>query len=282
MREGAADWLSTLSPEKTASWDELIKEFKATYFKSAELKWAQARDLFQEPMKDNERVDDFVIRIRRAAKRVNLGEEMLHYAILNGLKPIIRNQVLAKGVQSLEETLRTARIAECSAQTDPVQSLLMETLKSNKEVADRQSLAISALANKIQTLLEPLETTDVRIMDRDNARGASENTPRARNNDRPTQFTPNSQGRRWLKPTPQRIQRQNYGRQQQQIAQRGAPPTRSEEGYRNQNPNAQTTINCGNCARTHTRGQCPAFRQVCRACGRIGHFSFCCRSGRRA
>jgi hypothetical protein len=33
-------------------------------------------------MRVGERVDDFVIRTRRAALRLNLGDEMLHYAII--------------------------------------------------------------------------------------------------------------------------------------------------------------------------------------------------------
>lgn len=284
MRDGAADWLSTLAKDKTASWDELIKEFKATYFSSPELKWAKTRDLFHEPMKETERVDDFVIRIRKSAKRLNLGEEVLHYAILNGLRPAIRNQVLAKGVQSLEETLRIARIAECSVQTDPVQALLMEALKSNKETAQTQSRAINVLAEQIQTLLN---TSEVCTMGRGNTgeMATSRNTlryPRTNNNNTgPTQPV-RVHERRTPRPTPQRVQRENYGRQQQQISQRGAVPNRNTNEYRATGPSTAIGVACTNCGRSHDRGQCPAYGQTCSFCGRLGHFARWCRSVRRA
>ena len=131
----AADWLATLSVTKTSSFDALIREFKATYFKSPELKWSEARNLFNDPMKAGERVDDFIVRIRKAAKRLNIGEEIIQYCFIAGLLPSLREKVLAKGVTSLEETLKMARIAECCTQTNPVHTLLMDTLKSNNELA---------------------------------------------------------------------------------------------------------------------------------------------------
>ena len=134
MREGASDWLSTLEPAKTATWDVLLREFKATYFKSPELKWAQARDLFNDPMRTGERVDDFVIRIKKAAKRLNIGDEIVHFAVINGLLPPLRERVLTKAVTTLEQTLKTARIAESTIQADPVHSLLLDTLNRKQQL----------------------------------------------------------------------------------------------------------------------------------------------------
>lgn len=128
MSGTAADWLATLSANKTSNFDVLVREFKATYFRSAELRWHDASNLFNVPMKESERVDDFIVRIRKAAKRLNVGDEIIQYCFIAGLLPSLREKVLAKGVTSLEETLKMARIAECCTQADPVNKLLLDVL----------------------------------------------------------------------------------------------------------------------------------------------------------
>ena len=282
MREGAADWLSTLDTTKTASWERLLAEFKATYFKSPELKWAQARDLFHDPMRAGERVDDFVIRTRRAAKRLNLGDEMLHYAIINGLTPAIRNQVLAKGVTNLEDTLKTARIAECSVQTDPVQALLLDTLQSNKEIARQQSDTFNVLANQIQTLLDNPEVCMMRgnrQQEGPSDRGRPGTYNYSNGNDNQRQPTPVRAQRPPPRPTPRRVQQENYGRQQEQMSRRENQSRGDSNRFSNSNANNRPP--CANCGLRHDQGRCPAFGQVCNACGRTGHFARACRSGRR-
>ena len=280
MRDGAADWLATLDATKTASWDRLLAEFKATYFKSPELKWAQARDLFRDPMRVGERVDDFVIRTRRAALRLNLGDEMLHYAIICGLNPVIRNQVLAKGVTSLDETLKMARIAECSILTDPVQALLLDTLQSNKEIARQQSDSFNLLANQIQTLLDNPEVGMMkggRQQEGSRERGGT-GTFRPSNNNQ-NQSVPVRDRRPLPQPTPRRVQQENYGRQQEQMNRRANQNRGESNRFSNSNPPIQPS--CSNCGLRHDQGRCPAYGQTCHSCGRQGHYARACRSGRR-
>jgi hypothetical protein len=39
MQDSSADWLSTLKPEDTATYDALLGAFKKNYYKSDQLKW---------------------------------------------------------------------------------------------------------------------------------------------------------------------------------------------------------------------------------------------------
>ncbi len=94
MHDGSADWLCTLKPEETASYDALIRAFKDNYFKSEQLKWKEASELWNQPQGATERVDDFVTRIRRAARRLNIPDDLLNFAVLNGLRGSIRSHVL--------------------------------------------------------------------------------------------------------------------------------------------------------------------------------------------
>ena len=65
MQGNAADWIATLSYSQTSSWNHLEKAFKSTYFKSDYLKWQEAGMLWNNPQQPNEKVDDFVIRIKK-------------------------------------------------------------------------------------------------------------------------------------------------------------------------------------------------------------------------
>ena len=152
MREAASDWLQTLSMDVQNSLDALVAEFKTTYFKSPELKWADAGRLFKEPQKTGERVDDYLIRVRKAARRLNIAEEFLHYVIINGLLPHIRTHVVSRGIGTMDDTIKAARIAECSLAADPITSLLVDTISTNKAIADKQQAALAALTEQVQEL----------------------------------------------------------------------------------------------------------------------------------
>jgi hypothetical protein len=79
---------------------------------------------------------------------------------------------------------------------------------------------------------------------------------------------------RTLKPTPQNQQRLIYNRFTQRTPQEAAAarPT-------NQTQQQNETV-CGNCAFSHPQGNCPARGQICRRCGKVGHFARACRSVR--
>ena len=92
MRETAADWLSTLPGTVSSSYQALRKAFVEKFFKSRELLWKEAGNLFNQTQRPDERVDDFVTRLKKCAKRLNITEDVLHYAVLHGLRGTTRLQ----------------------------------------------------------------------------------------------------------------------------------------------------------------------------------------------
>jgi hypothetical protein len=97
-------------------------------------------------------VDDFVTRLKRCAKRLNITDDTLHFAVIHGLRSPIRLHVLQQGVQDLEQTLRAARIAEASTATDPLTALLLETIKTTTQAAEKQAADIKDLSMKVSAL----------------------------------------------------------------------------------------------------------------------------------
>jgi hypothetical protein len=142
---------STLPAQTTRSYFALSRLLD-NYFKSRELLWKEAGDLFNQSQRPDERVDDFITRLKRCAKRLNITDDTLHFAVIHGLRSPIRLHVLQQGVQDLEHTLRAARIAEASTATDPLTALLLETIKTTTQAAEKQAAEIKDLSMKVSAL----------------------------------------------------------------------------------------------------------------------------------
>jgi hypothetical protein len=67
--------------------------------------------------------------MKKCANKVGMTDDVLHYAIINGLRPNIRTHVLQQGVGELAETIKRAKIAEAASTADPITSLLVESIK---------------------------------------------------------------------------------------------------------------------------------------------------------
>src|SRR5664279_803327 len=133
MRDEAQDWLQTIPSTESKSFALLSAAFKEMHCPSPELIGKECQQIWQKGQGADESVDAFVTRLRKGARRTNINESMLNYAIIQGLKAPIRVHVLQQGVQGLKETLRAARIAETSLSADPITSLLMESLKAQAQ-----------------------------------------------------------------------------------------------------------------------------------------------------
>jgi hypothetical protein len=83
MHEGAAHWLTTLPNADRQDYERMVNAFKANYFKSVELKWKEAGTLWSQAQGPDERVEDYVTILRKAAKRLEFPPEVLLYAVIN-------------------------------------------------------------------------------------------------------------------------------------------------------------------------------------------------------
>jgi hypothetical protein len=81
-----------------------------------------------------------------------MSDEVLHYAIINGLRPNIRTHVLQQGVGELNETIRKAKIAEASWTEDPITNLLVESMRTNTKLAEQQAEQLKQLSAQVAAL----------------------------------------------------------------------------------------------------------------------------------
>jgi hypothetical protein len=255
LQGGAGDWLATLPNATQMSYVELTNAFKANYYRSPELKWKEAGALWNQAQGPSERVEDFVTRLRKAARRLNFPAEVLHYAVINGLRGPIRLHVLQQSVKSIDDTVRAAKVAEAAATTAPdaISVLVLDAMQASAQASEKQAAEMKQLAASVATLTAGQAAPVERV-----------NTPTSA----PVQQPP---PRRALLPTSQNQQRQAY-------AQRAANRTGGGNGPPNRD--GQVQARCGRCGWAHRAGNCRADGQECRHCGKVGHFARVCRSAK--
>ena len=76
----------------------------------------------------NERVDDYVICMRKLARRLKFPDDVLHIAIVNGSRAPIKTHVVQQGVTYLDDARRNARIAEAAglASVNPIFTTVLD------------------------------------------------------------------------------------------------------------------------------------------------------------
>ena len=172
MRNGAADWLATLAKTQLQSYDSLVTAFRDNYFVPAELRWKETGMLWNQSQREDEQVEDFVTRVRRGARRIQLADSQLVDIILNGLRPSIRLHVLQKGGDTLNDLIKTAKLAEAvtPASNDTTSALLLKYMQSNAQANERQSIEMKNLMTKIAALTEQNEQMAINAVNPNQAR----------------------------------------------------------------------------------------------------------------
>ena len=99
--------------------------FQLRYKPPATMKFKSAKELYSRRQRDDESVDDFIESMRKLSREVAVGPEadnMARYAILSGLKPNLATFVTQREPTTLEDVVKSARLAELTCQ-DPVDQL---------------------------------------------------------------------------------------------------------------------------------------------------------------
>jgi len=122
----ARDWLENLPEERKDTFAHLKLAFAEKFIQPAILKWQSVNDIFTKQQMQSESVDEYANNIKNLGKRIEFNDSTLMFALLNGLKPAIKGQVLAKNPQSFAEAVDGARLAQLSVfvSTLPTEKLI--------------------------------------------------------------------------------------------------------------------------------------------------------------
>ena len=252
MRGQAYDWFNGLEGNLD-NFDAVEEAFNKRYKVSDLVKYRSARDLYSRKQGVNESCDDYVTAMKQIARKISNepNEEMLHFAILNGLQGHISNAVISKSPKTIAELLEAARIAELTAQPD----LSLPVMQQLNELrAD-----MSRMSRQLEKRTTSVINRDRRSTTPEQRRSVTFSAPPA--SDKPNSYSPTPVRRVFEKPNPVRT---SYEKSQQYS---GGPTAKS--------------ACCTRCGYTHRTLRCPATDKVCLGCGRKGHFKVMCRSMNR-
>ena len=84
------------------------------------MKYKHAHEVFNHKQ-ENKSVDDYLAHMTRLAKQINATDDMLRYAVLNGLRPDIKNHVTRQQPQNWADLQKAAKVGEmCTPETAAV------------------------------------------------------------------------------------------------------------------------------------------------------------------
>jgi len=135
MTDAAADWMESLDDEIKRSFSAISDKFIQRFEASEVFKWQKASEIFSRQQGPQEKVDTFITDILNLARRIPIEDPtIIRFALLKGFKPSIRQHVLQTSADSLEATLKSARVAEAAAAQGPTDSTDITSL--TKDVRD--------------------------------------------------------------------------------------------------------------------------------------------------
>jgi G:T/U-mismatch repair DNA glycosylase len=112
LTDSAGDWYESLPTDKKSSLDALRKAFEDRYQSPDAVRYQSAAQIFTRKQGDYETVDQFVVSMQKSAKLCGADNNILQFAIINGLHPHVSAAVTLAKPTSIEKLLEVARLAE--------------------------------------------------------------------------------------------------------------------------------------------------------------------------
>jgi len=247
LRQGAADWLEGQPDDAVDTLEHFLAAFRARFEPNALTKYKSAQEMFGRRQQPTESAEEFVAAIKKIGRRIAADDELLRYAVINGLRPDVAGHVIRQQPETLADVLQAARVAELTPSAPSAVDRLEEQLRQLNLRLERSTVAaVSPRASPA-----PYEQRPV--------------TPP-------------------LQPRQPTFGRRSGPDRHVAFADSPVYNNQQQRQQRHQQQQQHNNNRCGRCGYLlpHRGGACPALnpRNRCHYCGLGGHFSSVCRSAR--
>jgi hypothetical protein len=156
LQGSAGDWFNSTSHGYATppTFEKLKYDFLDCYAKPKEMNWQTAASLFHEIQEPSGRTLDYLARMRKLGRRLDFPAEILHMAVVQGLRHALKRQVIQNGLVDLETTIRNAKLTE-SVESTPSYKMsyaLVELMKATLENSKQQTNEIKSLSGKVAAM----------------------------------------------------------------------------------------------------------------------------------
>ncbi len=294
LRDSALCWYNGLDNAVKNDFPQLCAAFVARYRTTGITGWQDSAAVWSLKQGENQSVDDYINLMEKRAAKTNIAAEQKRHAMIQGLRPSIRQQVLQHEIATIDDIRKWATISEASESHDDTHSAeVASTLKSIQiqlNALQMQRQRSDSPNRKVKFAFNDDEDDDaghprVAAMQRPDSGRPQSNRPPFKDSRRPpggqsgyhrnlrSTVPPNYQS---YTPTSVNAGYDYNGYETPSSGQnRGQSTTRQQTQQQGEN-------RCYFCnGRRHQRFNCPAYNAVCFNCGKTGHFQSVCRAGRR-
>jgi len=144
----AFDWFYTLPDTVTNNIDSLYAAFQERFFTPAVLNYVTATSLFHTYQQPDESVLSFITKIKLMAKKIDIPDNILCYALLNGLRPQLCTFVLRNAnpinIDNIEHLSRLCELTETNED-----QIIMNIAKIEKEM-DKLKQKVEHMVTEIE------------------------------------------------------------------------------------------------------------------------------------
>ena len=109
---GAADWLEGQGFPAETTFNDLKQAFEQLFKSPNVLKYKNAKEVFTKRQGISQSVDDYVTDMIKIGRAIETSDQMLQFAVLNGLRPELATYVTQRQPENMADLLQAARIAE--------------------------------------------------------------------------------------------------------------------------------------------------------------------------
>lgn len=254
LKDSASDWVDSLPDSEKDTIAALRASFEKRYMSPESVKYKCAQELFTRKQCD-ETADDYITDMRKLASQIKATDDILRYAIMNGLRSDISVFVAQKQPESIDDVIQAARLAEVT---------LPRNHQQDNEPILKQLAEMNEEMKRLGSRLDRQSTANVRTRSP---------TPERRSvsfADETAQFHQQRDGR--------------FGGRSFQPPRYGQIKQVFQQQQNQKQPMTYNTENqlCTRCGRFHIDiSQCIAWGKTCYRCNKRGHLASCCMSAAR-